>query len=391
MSMKRWLIMLGSVLVLVVVIGGIWGYNLYNKIQGFKKPLPPTTVTAMKADYQDWRGALSAVGSVKALRGADLSAEVDGVIEAINFESGKDVKAGETLVRLRAQDDVARLNSLQASAEFAKITFDRNRAQFDAQAISQAQLDTDAANLKSANAQVAEQQALVDKKHLRAPFAGRTGIRAVNPGQYVKAGDKIVTLQTLDPIHVDFSQPQQALSQIVVGQTVTVQTDSYPGTKFVGTITAIDPQVDSDTRNVQVQATLNNPQGKLLPGMFANVTIEVGEPQRYLTLPQTAVTFNAYGETVFVVAPANQQQEPGTQQASKDAASQPPVAKQVFITVGPTRGDQVAILTGIEAGDEVVTSGQLKLKNGMPVKIDNTVTPSNDPDPKPTELGVTAP
>jgi membrane fusion protein (multidrug efflux system) len=373
--MKRWLIMLGSVLLLVLVIGGIWGFNLYKKIQAFKQPQPPAVVSAVEAQIQEWRPELTAVGSVSAYRGADLSAEVDGIVEAIHFESGNDVKQGRTLVHLRAADDIAKLESLQAAAELAKVTFGRDRAQFEAQAISQSQLDTDAANLKSANAQVAQQQALIDKKIVQAPFAGRIGIRAVDLGQYVKAGDKIVTLQTLDPIHVDFSLPQQALAQIAVTQPITVRAEPDE-TEFHGTITAIDPKVDASTRNVQVQATLKNPQNKLLPGMFVKVVVQVGVPAQYLTLPQTAVTFNPYGETVFVLT------EDQTAPHGKEKVL---IAKQVLVTVGPKRGDQIAILKGVERGQQVATSGQLKLRNGVPVTIDNSVVPTNDANPKPVE------
>ena len=373
--MKRWLIMLGSVLLLVVVIGGIWGYNVYNKIQAFKKPQPPVIVTAMQAELQQWSPEIEAVGSVSAYRGADLSAEVDGIVEAIRFESGSNVQRGDVLLQLRAADEIAKLESLKASAEFAKITFERDRAQLQAQAISQSQFDTDSANLKSANAQVAQQQALVDKKTVRAPFAGRVGIRAVDLGQYIKAGDKIVTLQTLDPIHVDFNLPQQALAQIAVNQPVTVHADAATA-QFRGTITAIDPKVDASTRNVQVRATLKNPEGRLLPGMFVKAVVQVGVPQQYLTLPQTAVTFNPYGETVFVL----------TQESAAPSNGQKRLlAKQVLVTVGPKRGDQVAIMKGIERGQQVVTSGQLKLRNGVPVTIDNRVVPSSDPNPTPAE------
>jgi membrane fusion protein (multidrug efflux system) len=376
--MKRWLIMVGSVLLLVLVIGGLWGYNLNKKIQSFKKPQPPVAVTAMQAKMQEWRSELTAVGTVSAWRGADLSAEVEGIVEAINFESGNNVKQGESLVRLRAADDIAKLESLKASAEYAKITFDRDRAQLEAQAISQSQFDTDAANQRSANAQVLQQQALIDKKTVRAPFAGRVGIRAVDLGQYVKAGDKIVTLQTLDPIHVDFSLPQQSLAQIAVSQPVSVRTDSADA-GFEGTITAIDPKVDATTRNIQVQATVKNPQGKLLPGMFARVVVQVGEPQQYLTLPQTAVTFNPYGQTVFVL---DQDSSAAPVGKEKETAL---IAKQVLVTVGPTRGDQVAILKGLEHGQQVVTSGQLKLRNGVAVTVNNSVVPRNDPNPAPAE------
>ena len=280
-----------------------------------------------------------------------------------------------------------------------------DRSRLSDPATSQAVLDTDEANLRSANAQVAEQQALVDKKFVRAPFAGHLGIRAVDLGQYLAAGTKMVTLQQLDPIYVDFSLPQQNLSQIGIGQKVTALSDTFPDLKFEGVIAAIDPQVDTDTRNVQIRAELKNPAHKLLPGMYANVTIEVGQPTRYLTLPQNAITFNPYGETVFIVTTAGKlqaeqdaklqaegQQTAHDKQTAKDGSAAAPatdanqlVSKQVFVTVGPIRGDQIAILKGINEGDEIVTSGQLKLKTGAAIDINNAVQPTNDPNPKPSE------
>jgi membrane fusion protein (multidrug efflux system) len=373
--MKRWLIMGGSVLALIVVAGGLWGYNLSKKIAGFKAAgVPKMAVTTMRAQPQLWRERLQAVGSVRAVRGADLAPEVAGTVAAIHFESGADVKAGTTLFELRAADERARLESLIAAAELAESVYRRNLAQFEAKAISQAQLDADAATLKGAKAQVAQQQALLDKKIIRAPFAGRLGIRGVDEGQYIAAGTRVVTLQTLDPIHVDFAMPQQNLASLRVGQSLSVKADVFPDQVFEGRITAIDPAVNVETRNVQVRATLKNPGRKLLPGMFARIDIEVGKPQEYLTLPQTAITYNPYGEFVYVVA-ADKQADGGKLQ----------VAKQVFVRVGPRRGDQVAILDGIKAGDQIVTSGQLKLKNGSPVQINNAVLPSNDPAPVPRE------
>ena len=408
--MKRarpWLIMIAIVIAIILVVGGTWGFHLYNMIQGFKaQGVPKQTVSSMKVGFDEWRPQLTAVGSLRAERGADLSSEVAGIVDAIQFKSGDDVKAGQMLLQLRSADDVAHLESLKANAALAEITYNRDKAQFEAEAISQAVLDTDAANLRSAKAQVAEQQALVDKKFVRAPFAGHLGIRAVDLGQYLAAGTKMVTLQQLDPIYVDFSMPQQDLSQIGIGQKVTALSDTFPDLKFEGVIAAIDPQVDTDTRNVQVRATLKNPEHKLLPGMYANVTIEVGQPTRYLTLPQNAITFNPYGETVFLVTTAGKlqaeqdaklkaegQQTAHDKQTAKDggAAAAPPadanqlVSKQVFVTVGPIRGDQIAILKGISEGDEIVTSGQLKLKTGAAIEINNAVQPTNDPNPQPSE------
>jgi len=374
--MKRWFIMLGSVAALVVVIGGIWGYNLSKKIAAFKAAgQPKQTVTAMKAAPQSWHHQIAAVGTVHAVRGADLSAEVAGIVDVIRFESGADVKAGTLLVELRAHDDIARLESLKANARLAELNFHRAEAEFKAQAISQARLDDATATYKSASAQVAEQQALIDKKRVRAPFAGHLGIRAVDPGQYVNAGTTLVTLQSLDPIYVDFYLPQQNLETLRVGQVVAARSDTYPELKFSGRISAIDPKVDADTRNVLVRATLKNPTHQLLPGMFVNVDIQVGKALEYLTLPKTAIAYNPYGETVFVLTKG--------EAANGNAAEL--VAKQVFVNVGPSRGDQVAIIKGISAGDQIVTSGQLKLKNGTPVVINNAVLPSNDPNPKPVE------
>jgi len=236
-------------------------------------------------------------------------------------------------------------------------------------------VDADAANLKSARAQVAEQRALVNKKLVRAPFAGRLGIRAVDVGQYVTAGTKLVTLQALDPVYVDFYAPQKSLGKIALKQKIVLQTDAFAGAQFAGAISSIDPRVDPATRNVQVRASVRNPKHSLLPGMFATVSIAAGGPQRFITLPQTAVAYNPYGETVFVVE---------EQKGPEGKASL--VAQQKFVTTGGTRGDQVSILSGIKEGDTVVTAGQLKLRSGgVPVIVNNSIQPANDPAPQPRD------
>jgi membrane fusion protein, multidrug efflux system len=371
--MKRWLVLVAVLVGLILIIGGVKGFGVYKMFQAFAAQGPPKfTVSTMKAEYQDWLPQLSAVGSVRAERGADVSAEVAGIVDKIQFSSGDDVRAGQALLQLRAADDIAHLESLKATAALAETTYKRDQAQFEAQAISQAVLDADAATLRSARAQVAEQAALVAKKFVRAPFAGRIGIRAVDQGQYLAAGTKIATLQQLDPIFVDFSLPQQALAQLQVGQKVDVTTDVFADQNFSGRIIALDPQVDSDTRNVRLRAALKNPDRKLLPGMYANVSVEVGAAVRYLTLPQTSVAYNPYGATVYLVVPHN----PGSSALE---------AKQVFVTTGATRGDQVAIVKGINEGDEVITSGQIKLRNGAQVTINNSVQPSDNPNPTPQE------
>ncbi len=259
--MKRWLIMVGAVVALVVVIGGAWGYNVSKKMAAFKAMGEPKfTVSTERAAIQPWHQQINVVGSLHAVRGSDLSSEVAGVIEAMHFESGSDVKAGTLLAELRAADDVGKLDSLRANAQLAQANYQRALAQFDAQAISKADLDSADATQKSAKAQVAEQQALVNKKRIIAPFAGQLGIRNVDAGQYVPAGTKIVTLQTLDPIHADFFVPQQQLAALRVGQVVNAVSDTFPGQVFNGRITAIDPKVDTDTRNVQVRANFAKPE-----------------------------------------------------------------------------------------------------------------------------------
>jgi len=404
--MKRWVILALIVIGLVVVLGGLKFLGVYQMLQGFKaqSAIKPTVSTA-KATREQWQPTLTAIGSLHAVRGADLANEVAGVVDSIHFQSGEEVKAGALLVQLRNADDLARLEALKASADLAQTVANRDKQQLEAQAISQAAYDASAANLKSALAQLAEQQALVDKKAIRAPFSGRLGIRAVDPGQYIAPGTKIVTLQQLDPIYVDFTLPQQALAQIAVGQKVKARSDTYPDLEFVGEISALDPKVDVETRNVQVRATLKNPERKLLPGMYAKIVIDVGEPVAHITLPQAAIAFNPYGETVYVITTAGklkaeQREKKKKMQAltvqskkeeeanTADEAELPPdtlVAKQVFVTVGPTRGDQIAILKGLNEGDEVVTGGQMKVKTGVAVNIDNSVPPQNDIDPRPTE------
>jgi membrane fusion protein, multidrug efflux system len=369
---KRMVIMLAAV---ALVFGGIFGFQAFKAamIKKFMSSMaqPPQTVTAGKATVSEWQPKITAVGSLRAVKGADLSLEVSGVVDSIAFNSGDDVEQGTLLLKLRADDDAAKLESLQATAELNAITYDRDQKQFKLQAVSQATLDTDAANLKNAKAQVAQQQAILDKKFLRAPFAGHLGLRQVDLGQYLGAGTAIVTLQALDPIFLDFFVPQQAVDQVRLGQSITVNVDAYKDQTFTGEISAINPRVDASSRNVQVRATLKNADHKLIPGMYATVDIPTGAPQNLITLPQTAITFSPYGDTVYII---------DSKGAGADGKPQL-VARQSFVTTGSTRGDQVAILKGVSEGDLIVTSGQLKLHNGSTVLIDNSVTPTADAAP----------
>ena len=373
--MKRMLIMLAIV---GVLFGGLFGFKSF--LGGMirksiaEKGIPPETVSTAKAQFSEWQGEFQAVGTLRAVRGADIAPELPGVITALHFQSGQSVEAGAPLVQLNAESDIARLQSLAAAAELAQANYERDKLQLAIQAVSQAVVDADAATLKSAKAQVAEQQALLNKKLVRAPFAGRLGIRAVDIGQYVNAGTKLVTLQALDPVYVDFYAPQKSLGKVALGQKVMLKTDAFQGQQFPGEVSSIDPKVDPATRNVQVRATVRNPKQALLPGMFATVVIASGGPQRFLTLPQTAVSYNPFGDTVFIV-------EESKGKDDKVAL----LAQQKFVTTGETRGDQVAILSGIKEGDTVVTAGQIKLRSGFPVIVNNAIQPTNERAPKPKD------
>ncbi len=372
---KRMVIMLAIV---SIVFGGIFGVKavkarMSQKYMSFKQP--PAAITALKVTQQPWQPQIKAVGSLRAYRGVDVTSEIAGLVREIRFKSGQQVKEGMVLVRLNADADIAQLRAFQASADLASTTLARDKKQFAVQAVSQAALDAEEADLRSKTAGVAQQRALVYKKTIRAPFSGRLGISTVNLGQYLNPGEKIVTLQQLDPLYVDFYLPQQELSRVARGQAVTITTDSFTGRSFKGKITTINPKVDQDTRNFQAEALIANSDHVLLPGMYAVVDVRAGAVQRYLTVPQTAVTYNPYGNTVFIV------KEQGAGPEGKAQLT----AQQVFVTVGPTRGDQVALLTGVQDGDTVVTSGQLKLKNGSPVVINDKVPPANEEKPEPED------
>ncbi len=369
---KRLKIMLICV---AILFGGI---ILYKSVMSFiiKRAIANQsrviTVSAMTVGYSTWQSTLTASGSLRAIRGVNVTTELAGMVQSIYFTPGSYVGAGTLLVQLNADNDIAQLNSLKANAELAKVTYQRDKAQYAIQAVSKQVLDTDAANLKSLEAQVIEQAAVVAKKSIHAPFEGRLGINLTNPGQFINPGDKVVTLQTLDPIYVDFYMPQQALAQLAVGQFTTVTSDAFPDMKFTGKITTIDPAVDVATRNVQVEATIANPEHKITPGMYVSVEVTVGKPQQFITVPQTAVTFNPYGDLVFIV----------NKKTAKDGKKSGLFVKQHFITTGETRGEQIQVLKGLNAGDVIVTSGQLKLKNDSEIEINNSLTPSDNPAPE---------
>ena len=374
---RRMTVMLISVFIL---LGLLVGFNTLKTalITYFisSMGLPPATVSTMVVEEDEWQPTLSSVGNIRAFRGVDLSAETGGAVLNVFVKSGMDVKKGDLLIQLNDAADIAQLNSFKAMADLAKVINERDKQQLAIQAISKNVFDTSAADAKSKAAQVEQQAALVAKKSIKAPFSGRVGIIAINPGQYVNAGDKMLTLQTLDPIFVDFTLPQSTAGMIQVSQEIEMKTDAFKDAGFKGKITAVSPKVELNTRNMQIEAMVSNPDKKVLPGMFANVTINLGDRVKYLTLPQTAITYNPYGSTVFIARKTDR----------KDKQGKPLIeAEQVFVTTGLTRGDQVAVIKGLEPGVMVVTSGQLKLKNGTPLIINNQVQPGFNPNPKPQE------
>ncbi|HQT43706.1 MAG TPA: efflux RND transporter periplasmic adaptor subunit [Halothiobacillus sp.] len=362
-------------LLVALVFGGIYGFQQFRS-QMISKAIrgggiPPQAISTLKVEPSSWQATVQAIGTLRATQSTQLATEVNGLVKAIHFESGQTVKAGQILLELNADPLKAQLDQLKANVELARQNLKRDQAQLKIQAISQAVVDSDAATLKATLAQIEAQDALIAQKTLRAPFAGKLGIRQVDLGQYLAPGASIVSLQQLDPMYLDFTVPQTELDLIQLGSTITVDTNALPGQTFTGKIMAIEPQINTNTRNLTVRAELANPKGELLPGLFATAKISQGAPQEYLTLPSTAIAYNPYGSTVFVVV-----------DNGKDAEGKPKLTvEQRVVTTGATRGDQVAVLSGIKAGETIVTAGQIKLRNGAPVFINNSIQPSNNPNP----------
>ncbi|MFA6280117.1 MAG: efflux RND transporter periplasmic adaptor subunit [Bdellovibrionales bacterium] len=373
---KRMAIML---VLCVLVLGGVFGFKLFGKSMMMKGMAamsnPLQTVSTITATSLPWQSELKAVGTLRAAKGADLSPEIGGIVENTFMESGQDVDEGTVLFQLRSGDDIAKLQALVAQARLAELTVARDQALIKTQAISQATLETDMAGLENLKAQIEAQNVTLQKKTIVAPFSGRLGIRQVDVGQFVPAGTTMVTLQQLDPLFMDFFVPQQELARIQVGQKLAVSADAYKDRIFEGEIVAIGAKVDDKTRNIDVRASLKNPDKVLRPGMFASAALSTGAPQAFVTLPQTAITFNPYGSTVYII------KDGGVDEGGKPKKT----ATMTFVETGLTRGDQIAVLKGVAEGDEVVTAGQLKLRNGSSVIINNTVVPTNDENPAPKD------
>lgn len=334
---------------------------------------PPETVTAAPVREESWQNTVTATGSVAAVQGVTIGAEVAGKVAQIAFEPGAKVKAGDLLVKLDTSTEEAQLEAAQASAQLAQANANRARELAGKQTISQAELDAAEAQSKQAAAQADQIRAVIAKKSIRAPFAGRLGLRLVNLGQILKDGDPITTLQTLDPVYVNFGLPQQNLPVLTSGTPVNVTTDAAPAQVFEGKINAISPEIDTSTRNVRVQATVANKGEKLRAGMFANVEVVLPQANQVLAIPATAVLYAPYGDSVFVI---DENKDEKTGEVQK-------VLRQQFIRTGATRGDFVAVTSGLKAGETVVTSGVFKLRAGLPVVVDNALAPEAQIKPNP--------
>lgn len=361
---KRIIIAIASLLTVMVIIYGIFGIRVALAIKKFSHVKQETFVADEAAKQETWQPTLAAVGNLAPVEGIQLSNQLAGTVTGIYFQSGQEVKQGQLLLKLDDSAERAQLMGFQAQQKLAELTFQRTQQLLAKHLVSQADLDTAQSNLKAAQANVANTQSAIAKKNITAPFAGRTGIRNVNLGQYLAVGTNIVSLQSLDTLYVSFALPEQDLAVLAPRQRVAVSVDAYPGKTFDGEINAIDSSVDPDSHNVMVQATIRNTGHLLRAGMFANVAVSAGKPMQVVSVPKTAVDYSLYGSSVFIVKPEGKDTD-GT-----------PVLKvnQVFVTTGQQRGDQVAILKGVAPGDMVVTAGQQKLQNGMQVEINNSVS-----------------
>ena len=370
---KRMALTIAVTAVLVAALGFVKFKQIQTAIgQAAAFQPPPEAVTTIVAEREQWPATLTAIGTVAAVQGVTVSADLPGTVDVIAFDSGKWVHEGEVLARLDTRQEQAQLEAANAQRELARLNFERMQGLLDERVVSRAEYDRATADHRQGDARVGEIRATIERKTIRAPFSGLLGIRRVNIGQYLSAGDALVTLQSLDPIYVNFGVPQQAMAQLRTGRDVRVSAADAGGAAVAGRITAVDSVVDESTRNVQAQATLPNPGGKLRPGMFVQAEVTLGSDADVIALPASAVSYAPYGDSVFVVSDL------------KDAGGKPyRGVRQQFVKVGAGRGDQISILSGLQAGEEVVTSGVFKLRNGAAVLVNNKVRPANSPKPKP--------
>jgi membrane fusion protein, multidrug efflux system len=371
---KRMALMLAVMLVIIATLGFVKYRQIQSAIAQASYTPPPEAVTTIVAQQATWPSTLGAIATVAAVQGVTVSADLPGTVERIAFESGKWVRDGEVLVELDTRQERAQLAAVEAQRDLAGVNYKRMEGLAKEGIISRADYDSAAAGQKETQARVGEIRATIERKTIRAPFSGVLGIRQVNLGQYLAAGDPVVPLQKLNPIYVNFGIPQGGASQVRIGGPVRISARDQAGPEFTGRVTAIDSVVDPATRNIQVQATLANPDGKLRPGMFVQAEVVVGASQSVIAIPTSGINYAPYGDSVFVVT--NLKDDKGKTYRG---------VRQQFVKLGGSRGDQVAVLSGVNPGDEVVTSGVFKLRNGAAVEINNKVVPENNPAPSPEE------
>jgi membrane fusion protein (multidrug efflux system) len=371
---KRMILMLGVMATLLTALGFMKFKQIQTAVQASAYQPPPEAVTSVVAQAEVWPATTGVIGTMEAVHGVMVSSDLPGTVTKINFDSGKAVHEGDILVELDTREERAQLASLEAQRDLAKVNYARNEQLVKEGVISRLEYDQATAQQKQTEANVGQIRATIERKTIRAPFSGTLGIRKVNLGQYLSAGNAVVQLQALNPIYVNFGLPQQALGQVRVGRSLRVTSEDLPGKAFTGKVTALDSVIDQTTRNVQVQATLANPEGKLQPGMFVQVEVVLGASRTVVPLPASAVSYAPYGDSVFVITDL------------KDPKGHTyRGVRQQFVKLEGSRGDQVAVVSGLNPGDEVVTSGVFKLRNGAAVQVNNKVQPGNNPAPKPED------
>src|SRR3954469_24359535 len=368
---KRMILM---VVVMIAIIAGL-GFVKFKQFQAMAAQFaamqpPPDAVTTIIAAQEEWPATLNAIGTVAAVQGVTVSADLPGVVDRISFDSGRSVQKGDILVQLDTRQEQAQLAGAESQLQLARLNHERMKGLVQQDAVSRAEYDTAAAAQQQAEAKLSEIRATIERKTIRAPFSGVLGIRQVNLGQYLTAGAPIVPLQSLDPIYVNFAVPQQNGSQMRVGRTIRVSSNAAGDGEFTGRISAIDAVIDQATRNVQVQATLANSGARLRPGMFVQTQVILGAAQRVIALPASSINYAPYGDSVFIVGDMKNEQGHAYRGV-----------RQQVVKLGPARGDQIAVLSGINTGEEVVTSGVFKLRNGAPIQVNNTTQPNNSKAP----------
>lgn len=373
---KRMFIVL---LLMAALIGGL-GFVKYRQVEsaiaaGASFQMPPTSVTTVIAKQETWPSTLSVIGTAEAIQGVTVSADLPGTVDKIHFESGQAVHEGDILVELDIRQETAQLANIEAQRDLARIQYGRAAELAKAGVISKSDYDNSASQQKATEAQVNEVKSSIARKTIRAPFTGILGLRQISLGQYLAAGQAIVSLQSVNPIYVNFGVPQQDTPKMTIGHSVHVTNQDLPGVGFSGKITALDSVINEQTRNIQVQATLANPGGKLRPGMYVQVELPLGQARDVIPLPASAINYAPYGDSVFVVTDIKDEKTGKTYRG----------VRQQIVKIEGSRGDLVAITSGLKPGDEIVSAGSFRLRNAAPVEVNNTVKPSESPNPHPEE------